>query len=295
MGELPPLSVGEYSTPRLSFAEDLRVYREAGYMGIGIDVSLKLGGREEIDEAHVAAFRASGLEATFCLPAVPTVLPLSVIGGGPADPAERVASICRSLRSLARFEPRCVVCGTGPVGELEPGRAREVAVEGLAAIARAAAGHGMTLALEPMHPTIAALFSFVTDLPGALALIDDIGEPNTGVLVDVWHLWDSPGLLDALRALGDRIAGVHVNDWRDPTRSWADRVLPGDGIADVEGILGALDDAGYDGPYELEVFSDDGLLGDAFEDSLWALDPLEMLRENRRRFEHVWRNRRRGE
>ena len=30
-------SVGEFSTPRLTFAEDLAVYREAGAEGIGID------------------------------------------------------------------------------------------------------------------------------------------------------------------------------------------------------------------------------------------------------------------
>jgi len=34
-------------------------------------------------------------------------------------------------------------------------------------------------------------------------------------------------------------------DVREPTRSWADRALPGDGPADVPAILRALDAAGW--------------------------------------------------
>jgi sugar phosphate isomerase/epimerase len=186
----------------------------------------------------------------------------------------------------------CFVCGTGPKGNHDLESAREIAVSGLQRVAQAAADVGATIAIEPMHSSIADLYSFITDLPGAIALLDDIGAPNTGVLVDVWHLWDTTGLLEDIRRYVDRIVGVHVNDWREPTRSWGDRVLPGDGVADVRGILGALDGAGYRGWYELEIFSDDGMFGNDFEDSLWKLDPVELLREGRRRFDQVWQSRR---
>ena len=36
-------------------------------------------------------------------------------------------------------------------------------------------------------------------------------------------------------------------------------------------------EAGYDGWWELEVFSDDGSFGNAFPDSLWALPANEFL------------------
>ena len=54
---------------------------------------------------------------------------------------------------------------------------------------------------------------------------------------------------------------MHVCDRREPTRGWADRALPGDGGADVPSILRALDDAGWDGLYDIEIFSDDGTFG----------------------------------
>jgi sugar phosphate isomerase/epimerase len=292
MTDPPPLSVGEYTTPHLSFRDDLRVYREAGMAGIGIDAGLKLGGRETVSAEDLDAFRASGLAATFCFPGISTILPLGVMRAEPEDPDERVEAICRSLRGLSVFDPVCFVCGTGPKGTLDLERAREISVSGLQRVARAAADIGATIAIEPMHSSIADLFSFVTDLPAAVAVLDDIAAPNTGILVDVWHLWDTENLLQDIRAHVGRIVGVHVNDWRDPTRGWGDRALPGDGVADVRGILGVLDDAGYRGWYELEIFSDDGTFGNDFEDSLWKLDPVELLREGRRRFDQVWQSRR---
>ena len=51
----------------------------------------------------------------------------------------------------------------------------------------------------------------------------------------------------------DRIRGVHLADWREPTRNTNDRVLPGDGVVDFAPILEALR---WDGFYDLEIFSD---------------------------------------
>jgi hypothetical protein len=60
-----------------------------------------------------------------------------------------------------------------------------------------------------------------------------------GIQFDVWHLWNTHDLEgDIAREIG-RFVGVHVCDWREPTRGWADRVLPGDGIAPVTQVLAA--------------------------------------------------------
>ncbi|MES1248623.1 MAG: TIM barrel protein, partial [Actinomycetota bacterium] len=89
----------------------------------------------------------------------------------------------------------------------------------------------------------------------------------------------------------DRFAGVHVNDWREPTRGWADRVLPGEGAADLPAILGALDRAGWDGYYDLEIFSDNGAFGAAYDDSLWDIDPTDLARRARECFIRCWQER----
>ena len=77
----------------------------------------------------------------------------------------------------------------------------------------------------------------------------------------MWHLWNTPTLYDDIANELHRFTGVHVCDVREPTRGFADRVLPGDGIADVPRILRALDDAGWDGLYDIEIFSDNGTFG----------------------------------
>jgi sugar phosphate isomerase/epimerase len=82
--------------------------------------------------------------------------------------------------------------------------------------------------------------------------------------------------------------GVHIADWREPTRGWADRVLPGDGVAALPSILGALERAGWDGYYDLEIFSDNGTFGNAWPDSLWGVPRDELVRAGREAFERTW-------
>ena len=87
---------------------------------------------------------------------------------------------------------------------------------------------------------------------------------------------------------GERFVGVHVCDVRDPTRGWADRAFPGEGRAGVPSILAALDAAGWDGLYDIEIFSDDGTFGSAYPDSIWSLPSAEALERARASFERCW-------
>ena len=75
---------------------------------------------------------------------------------------------------------------------------------------------------------------------------------------------------------------------REPTRGWCDRALPGEGRADLPGILAALVESGYRGWYDLEIFSDDGRYGTAYPDSLWGPPHEEMLGRARRSFDRAW-------
>ncbi len=89
------------------------------------------------------------------------------------------------------------------------------------------------------------------------------------------------------RELG-RVVGVHVSDCREPTRGWADRVLPGEGRADVPRVLALLDDAGWDGLYDIEIFSDNGTFGASYPDSLWDVPATELVPRARAAFDRVW-------
>ena len=91
-----------------------------------------------------------------------------------------------------------------------------------------------------MHSSQRELYSFVSSIPETLELLEEVGRPSVGVMVDTYHLWDTPTVLDDVARHVDRITGVHVADFRDPPRSSGDRVLPGDGVADLPRLLRAL-------------------------------------------------------
>ena len=126
-------------------------------------------------------------------------------------------------------------------------------------------------------------------------MIDDAGHPALGIQVDTWHLWNTPNVVDEIAQHADRIVGVHVADWREPTRKWADRVLPGDGAAGLPRLLGALDATGWNGYYDVEIFSDNGAFGDAWPDSLWDVPTEELARRAKESFERAWEARNRAE
>jgi sugar phosphate isomerase/epimerase len=195
------------------------------------------------------------------------------------------------VHRLAQFEPSAVLCFTGPGGELDPGAARAIAVDGLRTIAREAESAGVRLALEPFQREGLEDWSLISTLGEAAELIAEVGSHAIGIQFDVWHLWNSD-VLEELPRYAHLLAGVHVNDWREPTRGWADRVLPGDGAADLPAILGVLEEVSWEGFYDLEIFSDNGAFGNAYPDSLWDLDAAELARRGREAFTQCWLNRR---
>ena len=201
---------------------------------------------------------------------------------GPSDPSERVEAICASLHRLAPFHPSDIVCLTGPGDE------RDTVVEGLRTIGDEAQRAGVRVGLEPVNRVGGENWTMITSLPEAVELLDDADSPALGIQFDTWHLWNTSTLLDDIASYADRFVGVHIADWREPTRGWADRVLPGDGIADLPVILGALERAGWDSFYDLEIFSDNGAFGDAWPDSLWDIPTDELARTAREAFARVW-------
>jgi sugar phosphate isomerase/epimerase len=77
---------------------------------------------------------------------------------------------------------------------------------------------------------------------------------------------------DLLKLSGDRISCFHINDvpaTPDPlTQTDADRVMVGDGIADLRRVIANLRTIGYRGPLSLELFNRD----------LWTKDPAEVVK-----------------
>jgi len=257
------LSLSEISTPNASFEDDVRVYAAAGFDAIGI-WEFKL---PEDDAANRALLREAGLAVASCVPAVPSILPIFLPGmEKPSDPSERVAALVASVRRLAAYEPECVVCLTGAAGDFEPARARALVVDGLREVAAAAKEAGVRLGLEPATPRQRDSVSFVNSVADALALLEEAGLADVGIMADTYNLW--PERPEALVAVAERITGLHVAD--DPGGELQHRVLPGEGGRNSAAQVRALVSAGWQGYLDVEIFST--------PDRFWALPTDEAAR-----------------
>jgi sugar phosphate isomerase/epimerase len=242
------LSLSQISTANAPFADDLVAYRAAGFEGIGL-WQFKLSGDWVAD---ADALRGAGLEATNCVPLVPTILPNPVIEG-PADVDERIESLCASIGLFANFRPASVLCLTGPVGSFGEPAARRLVVEGLQAAAETARELGVTFGLEPIHRSQRQQFSFVHSFGEALELLGEAGLDDVGVMVDTFHLGDTEGVFADLERHADRVTGLHVAD--HPADGREGRVLPGEGATPTAELVRALRGAGWDGWLDVEIFS----------------------------------------
>jgi sugar phosphate isomerase/epimerase len=285
----PRFSISQISTFAASFADDVEAYAAAGLDGIGI-WELKLPDEGD-DAGALEAFERSGLEAASAVPLVPSILPLPRLGG-PTDPAARIDAFCASIHRLAPFRPAGIVCLTGSALGLDPDDARATVADGLRTIAAEAERAGVPVALEPYQHDGGEDWTIASSITEAVELVDQAGgHPSLLLQFDVWHLWNTPALFDDIRREVGRFAGVHVSDVRHPTRSWADRALPGDGVADVPAVLAALEDAGWQGLYDLEIFSDNGTFGSPHEDSLWTVPADELAPRGRAAMVAAWERR----
>jgi sugar phosphate isomerase/epimerase len=278
---LSRFSVCEFTTPDLSFEQDVELCREVGAAGLSV-CEVKLDDPDR-DEDRARALADADLHSAVAIPVNIGVLTCGDMFPGPEDVDDRVQAMCDSIRRLARFGPASIVVITGSPQDRDPGEARRIVVEGLREAARVAAEFGLRLSLETLRADGGLDLSIVNTITETLELIEEVGAPNLDIAYDVYHVWDEPDLLELTVRHADRIGGVHVCDWREPPRSVGDRLAPGEGTIDLPSILAALERGGFRGWYDLEIFSDKDL-----EDSLWNLPPRELVERGRDGFLDAW-------
>ncbi|WP_108463008.1 sugar phosphate isomerase/epimerase family protein [Devosia naphthalenivorans] len=183
----------------------------------------------------------------------------------PAETAAgRQANIDDNLRAIdeaAALNADCLVLVVGglPGSSKDLAGARQMVSDGIAAMLPHAQASGVKIAIEPLHPMYAADRACVNTIDQALDICEGLGE-TVGVAIDVYHVWWDPYLPRAIARAGrmKRIFAHHICDWLVPTKDMLlDRGMMGDGVIDLPGIRKMIEDAGYFGPQEVEIFSQD--------------------------------------
>jgi len=164
----------------------------------------------------------------------------------------------RAVDEAAALSADCLVMVVGGLakGSRDLPRAWGLVEDGLARTLEYARTAGVKIAIEPLHPMYAADRACVNTLRQALDICDRLGD-GIGCAVDVYHVWwDFELEAQLVRAGRERILAFHICDWLVPTRDLlTDRGMMGDGVIDIPRLRGVAEANGFDGLYEVEIFS----------------------------------------
>lgn len=161
-----------------------------------------------------------------------------------------------------------LVCGADGRQSLE--KSREQIQEGIVKLLPRAKAAGVKLAIEPLHPMYAGDRSAINTLEQANNMAEQVNSDYVGVAVDVYHLWWDNNLEREIKRCGAKgnLLAFHVCDWNVPTIDFLnDRGLMGDGCINVPQIRTWVEETGFNGFIEVEIFSD----------KYWAADQYEYL------------------
>lgn len=76
--------------------------------------------------------------------------------------------------------------------------------------------------------------------------------------MDAYHVWWDPEVMNEIERAHGKIVGFHVSDWPVPLPGiLMGRAMMGDGIIDLRQLRQAVDNTGYEGPIEVEIFNED--------------------------------------
>ncbi|OJU40587.1 MAG: xylose isomerase [Microbacterium sp. 69-10] len=255
----PRLSINQATIKYADLATALKATADAGVQSIGLwrepvnEVGLDTAARMLADSGLRFSSHCRG--GFFTLPEGP----------------ERVAALDENRRAIEETATLAaagapgsaavlvLVAGGLPEGSRDLIGARERVRDALGALVPFAQEHGVTLAVEPLHPMYASDRAVLSTLGQALDIASDFDPAVVGAVVDTFHIWWDPQVLEQIARAGreGRIASYQVCDWKTPLAEdvLLSRHYPGDGVIDFASLTRAVADAGYTGDVEVELFN----------------------------------------
>jgi len=163
-----------------------------------------------------------------------------------------------AIEQAALLGAPVLVIVSGPANGQSLSDARATVMDGLMEVLPDAERAGVILGVEPLHPMYAAERSVVVTLKQANDIVDQLQSPSARVVIDVFHVWWDPDVMQQIERARGKIAGFHVSDWSVPLPGiLMGRSMMGDGVIELRKLRLAVDAAGYTGPIEVEIFNED--------------------------------------
>jgi sugar phosphate isomerase/epimerase len=238
------LSGAGFAEPaRIPFAERCRAAAAAGFAGIG----LHAGDYQLMRDAGQDDESVRTMLAACSLTLVETEFLSGWATAAGWSGAQSAAAVFGEMG--AAFRPHHVTAGELTAARLDI----DMAAARLGAVCQYLAPLGLRVAVEAFP------WSGLKDVATARAVVERSGAPNAGLMIDVWHFYNSRSTLADLDGLAAaQIVAVQLNDGRLVAEDYLlearrGRLLPGDGQLDVVGLVTGLHELGFRGPYCVEV------------------------------------------
>jgi sugar phosphate isomerase/epimerase len=242
------LSINEMTTYRWSFEEDVIELQAAGIPAIGV-------WRRKVTD--IGEDRAAELLARSGL-AVSNLLWAGGFTGSDGHTfIESIHDAADAIRLAARLKAGCLVVYSGGRNSHTHNHARRLFAGALAELLPLALELDVTLAVEPMYSACAAEWTFLTTLAEAMSLVEEMAHPNLKLAFDTYHLGHDERVLDDIARVARHIAIVHLGDSCKPPTSEQSRQRLCEGILPLREIVAALQAAGYDGDYDVELMGEE--------------------------------------
>jgi sugar phosphate isomerase/epimerase len=197
-----------------------------------------------------------------------------------AEAAEALDEVRRAIDEAAAIKARCLVFVAGGIDPRakDPAATRARALERVELLIPHARQAGVMIGLETLHPMLCGHRSVISSLAIANEWCDALNADDVvGIAIDTYAAWWDPDLEAGIARAGKRICAFHINDWLADTQDLRlDRGMMGDGVIDIPAIRRWIQAAGYEGQFEVEIFS---------ERNWWKRDPDEVVRVVKERFQ----------
>lgn len=107
---------------------------------------------------------------------------------------------------------------------------------------------------------IALTGAMVPNLKSALEIIEEINRDNIGLCFDCFAFYGNSSKIETIKDIpAEKLFMVHLNDARKDVDkqsiSERDRRFPGEGEIDLESVIKAIKDTGYDGAFSVELIT----------------------------------------
>jgi len=267
------LGLNGATTMRADLSTDIRVAGQAGYDALEIwaaklDDFLLEGSLADV----VSLLRGAGIKPH----AINSIERITF-----RDEAgyEEVKERCRQLSRVAQVLgcPNIVVVPSDKPAGVTKEEVYQESVRILRDLAEIAAGYGVRLAFE----FLGFVACSVNTLADCWEIVQRVDRENVGLVIDAFHFYVGGSRLESIGQIApQKLFIFHINDAEDLPKAQltdAHRLLPGEGVIPLKGIIAALRGIGYDGVCSVELF----------RPKYWEWEPLELAKLAKRKTEEL--------